>query len=268
MVSSGAELIVEKRKSANVTVAIGRLPVKGRLALVSLGPGEDALIPPLAREALAASELVVGLDQYVDRVRHLLRPGTRVLTPPLGNEMERAELALSEARAGGSAALVSSGDVGVYAMASPVLEISGDDVDVVVVPGVTAAQAAASLLGSPLGHDHCSISLSDLLTPWEVIRGRVKAAAEGDFVVSLYNPRSKGRDWQLGKVKEMLLEHRPPDTPVGIVRDAYRPTQQATLTDLASLRPESVDMLTIVVVGSSQTKIVAGRMVTPRGYSL
>jgi cobalt-precorrin 5A hydrolase/precorrin-3B C17-methyltransferase len=267
VVSSGAELIVEKRKSANVTVAIGRLPVKGRLALVSLGPGEDALIPPLAREALAASELVVGLDQYVDRVRHLLRPGTRVLTPPLGNELERAELALSEARAGGSAALVSSGDVGVYAMASPVLEISGDDVDVVVVPGVTAAQAAASLLGSPLGHDHCSISLSDLLTPWEVIRSRVKAAAEGDFVVSLYNPRSKGRDWQLGKVKEMLLEHRPPDTPVGIVRDAYRATEEATITDLASLRPEIVDMLTIVVVGSSQTRIVAGRMVTPRGYS-
>jgi cobalt-precorrin 5A hydrolase/precorrin-3B C17-methyltransferase len=268
VVSSGAQLIVEKQKSANATAAIGRLPVKGRLALVSLGPGEDTLIPPLTRDALAASELVVGLDQYVDRVRHLLRPGTRVLTPPLGNEMERAELALSEARTGGSAALVSSGDVGVYAMASPVLEISGDDVDVVVVPGVTAAQAAASLLGSPLGHDHCSISLSDLLTPWEVIRDRVKAAAEGDFVVSLYNPRSKGRDWQLGKVKEMLLEHRPPDTPVGIVRDAYRPTQQATLTDLTSLNPESVDMLTIVVVGSSQTKIVAGRMVTPRGYCL
>jgi cobalt-precorrin 5A hydrolase/precorrin-3B C17-methyltransferase len=268
VVSSGAELIVEKRKSANATVAIGRLPVRGRLALVSLGPGEDALIPPLAREALAASELIVGLDQYVDRVRHLLRPGTRVLTPPLGNEIERAQLALSEARAGGSVALVSSGDVGVYAIASPVLEIAGDDVDVVVVPGVTAAQAAASLLGSPLGHDHCSISLSDLLTPWEVIQGRVRAAAEGDFVVSLYNPRSRGRDWQLGKVKEMLLEHRPPDTPVGIVRDAYRPTQEAAITDLASLQAESVDMLTIVVVGSSQTRTVAGRMVTPRGYSL
>jgi cobalt-precorrin 5A hydrolase / precorrin-3B C17-methyltransferase len=266
VISSGAELVVEKRKSANATVAIGRLPVRGRLALVSLGPGEDTLIPPLAREALAASELVVGLDQYVGRVRQLLRPGTRVLTPPLGNEMERAELALSEARAGVSVALVSSGDVGVYAMASPALELAGDDVDVVVVPGVTAAQAAASLLGSPLGHDHCSISLSDLLTPWEVIQSRVKAAAEGDFVVSLYNPRSKGRDWQLGKVKEILLRHRPADTPVGIVKDAYRPTEQVTLTDLASLRPESVDMLTIVLVGSFQTQVVAGRMVTPRGY--
>ena len=266
VISSGAGLVLEKRKSANATVAVGRLPVRGRLALVSLGPGDDTLIPPLARETFAASELVVGLDQYVDRVRHLLRPGTRVRTPPLGNEMERAELALSEAREGASVALVSSGDVGVYAMASPVLEIAGDDVDVVVVPGITASQAAASLLGSPLGHDHCSVSLSDLLTPWEVVQARVRAAAEGDFVVSLYNPRSKGRDWQLGKVKEILLGHRPPDTPVGIVKDAYRPTQQVTLTDLTSLSPEDVDMLTIVVVGSSQTRIAAGRMVTPRGY--
>ncbi|MDQ3864234.1 MAG: precorrin-3B C(17)-methyltransferase [Actinomycetota bacterium] len=266
VISSSAKLIMEKRKSANATVALGRLPVRGRLALVSLGPGEDTLVPPLAREALAGSELVVGLEQYVDRIRHLLRPGTRVLTPPLGDEVERAELALAEARAGGSAALVSSGDVGVYAMASPALELAGDDVDVVVVPGITAAQAAASLLGSPLGHDHCSVSLSDLLTPWAVIQARVMAAAEGDFVLSLYNPRSKGRDWQLGKVKEILLGHRPPDTPVGIVKDAYRPAQRAILTDLASLRPEDVDMLTTVIVGNSQTRVVAGRMVTPRGY--
>lgn len=263
---SGAELVFQKRKSEMATVAVGRLPVRGRLYLVSLGPGEDALIPDLAREALAASELVIGLDQYVDRIRHLLRPGTRTLTPPLGNEIKRAELALEEARAGGAAALVSSGDIGVYAMASPVLELAGDDVDVTVIPGITASQAAASLLGSPLGHDHCSISLSDLLTPWPVIERRTEAAAVGDFVVSLYNPRSKGRDWQLGKVKEILLQHRPPDTPVGVVRDAYRPTQSVTFTDLASLRPEDVDMLTIVMVGSSQTKLVAGRMVTPRGY--
>ena len=263
---SGAELVLQKRKSAMATVALGRLPVRGRLMLVSLGPGEEALIPPLARDALAASELVVGLDQYVDRVRHLLRPGTEVLTMPLGDEVARAEAAIEEARSGGAVSLVSSGDVGVYAMASPALELAGDDFDVMVVPGITAAQAAASLLGSPLGHDHCSISLSDLLTPWPVIERRVEAAGLGDFVVSLYNPRSKGRDWQLGKVKEMLLAHRPPDTPVGIVKDAYRPTQSVDLTDLASLRPGDVDMLTVVVVGSSQTRLVAGRMVTPRGY--
>jgi cobalt-precorrin 5A hydrolase/precorrin-3B C17-methyltransferase len=208
---------------------------------------------------------VVGLDQYVDRVRHLLRPGTRVLTPPLGNEIQRAELALEEARSGGSVALVSSGDVGVYAMASPVLELAGDDVDVVVVPGVTAAQAAASLLGFALGHDHCAISLSDLLTPWEIIERRVEAAALGDFVVSLYNPRSKGRDWQLGKVREILLGHRPPDTPVGIVKDAYRRPRSCPYGPSLPASG-SVDMLTIVVVGSSQTRVVAGRMVTPRGY--
>ena len=266
VLAGGAELLLEKRKSANTTVALGRLPVRGRLALVSLGPGDDVLIPPLARDALAASELVVGLGQYVERIHHLLRPGTRVLTLPLGDEVERAREALAEARAGGSVALVSSGDVGVYAMASPALELAGEEVEVVVVPGVTAAQAAASLLGSPLGHDHCSISLSDLLTPWEVIENRVRAAALGDFVISLYNPRSKGRDWQLGEVQEILLKHRPPDTPVGVVKDAYRPTQEVALTDLGSLRPEDVDMLTVVLVGNSQTVLVAGRMVTTRGY--
>ncbi|HSK99801.1 MAG TPA: precorrin-3B C(17)-methyltransferase [Rubrobacteraceae bacterium] len=266
--ADGADLLVEKKKSAMATVAVGRLPVRGRLFLVSLGPGDDALVPPLAREALAASELVVGLGQYVERVRHLLRPGTRLSTPPLGEEVERAKLALAEARAGGSVALVSSGDVGVYAMASPALELAGDDVEVIAVPGITAAQAAASLLGSPLGHDHCSISLSDLLTPWEVIERRVRAAAAGDFVVSFYNPRSKSRDWQLAKARELLLEHRSPDTPVGIVRDAYRPAQRVILTDLASLDPESVDMLATVIVGSSRTDIRSGRMVTPRGYEL
>jgi cobalt-precorrin 5A hydrolase/precorrin-3B C17-methyltransferase len=211
---------------------------------------------------------VVGLGQYVERIEHLLRPGTWVSTPALGNEIERAKQALAEARAGGSVALVSSGDVGVYAMASPALEMADDDVEITVVPGITAAQAAASLLGSPLGHDHCSISLSDLLTPWEVIQERLRAAAEADFVVSLYNPRSKGRDWQLGKAREILLEHRSPDTPVGIVKDAYRGGEKVILTDLGSLRPEDVDMLTVVIVGSSRTEIRAGRMVTPRGYEV
>ncbi|HEX4992986.1 MAG TPA: cobalamin biosynthesis protein, partial [Rubrobacteraceae bacterium] len=149
VLASGAKLLSEKRKSGMATVAVGRLPARGRLFLVGLGPGDGALIPPLARDALAASELVVGLEQYVQRIRHLLRPGTRLSTPPLGSEVERAKEALAEARAGGSVALVSSGDTGVYAMASPALELAGEDVDVAVVPGITAAQAAASLLGSP-----------------------------------------------------------------------------------------------------------------------
>ena len=268
VLASGAELLVQKQKSGNATIAIGRLPVRGRLSLVSLGPGDEALIPPLVREALVASELVVGLGQYVDRIRHLLRPGTRISTPPLGKEIVRAKQALAEAGSGASVALVSGGDVGVYAMASPALEIADEHVEVVVIPGITAAQAAASLLGSPLGHDHCAISLSDLLTPWEIIRERVRAAAEADFVLSLYNPRSKARDWQLGKAREILLDHRSPDTPVGVVRAAYREGQSVILTDLGSLRPEDVDMLTTVIVGNSRTEIRAGRMVTPRGYEV
>jgi cobalt-precorrin 5A hydrolase/precorrin-3B C17-methyltransferase len=267
VLACGAELVAEKRKSGRATCALGRLPVRGRLYLVSLGPGDEAMIPPAAREALARSERVVGLAQYVERVRHLLRPGTRAVELPLGREVERAEAALEEARAGGSVALVSGGDVGVYAMASPALELAGGEVDVEVVPGVTAAQAAAALLGSPLGHDHCSVSLSDLLTPWEVIRNRLEAAAAGDFVVALYNPRSRARDWQLAAAKEILLEHRRPETPVGVVRDAYRPAQEVSITDLGSLDPEAVDMLTVVIVGSTRTVVRAGRMVTPRGYA-
>ena len=266
----GGELLIEKQKSASATVSIVRKPARGRLYLISLGPGEDAMIPPLAREALSRSELVVGLDQYVDRMRHLIRPGTRIETPPLGNEVKRAEIAVTEARGGGSAALVSSGDIGVYAMGSPALEALGEDegIDVISVPGVSAANAASSLLGSPLGHDHCSISLSDLMTPWEAIERRIEAAGAGDFVVSFYNPRSRGRDWQLGKARQILLNHRSPETPVGLVTDAYRPAQSVKITDLGSLKPDEADMLTVVIVGSSQTRMLGGRMVTPRGYAL
>lgn len=263
----GGELLVAKRRSATATVAVARRPVRGRLALVSTGPGDDALVPPAARAALAAAEVVVGLDQYLERARAWLRPGTQVHPSPIGDEVARAEQALAAARSGRSVALLSGGDVGVYAMASPVLERAGQDVDVVVVPGVTAAVAAAALLGSPLGHDHAAISLSDLLTPWEVIRRRVKAAAEGDFVVTFYNPRSHGRHWQLVEACLLLGEHRKPDTPVGVVRDAFRPSQQVVTTTLGELDASTVDMRTIVVVGSSQTRMIAGRMVTARGYA-
>jgi cobalt-precorrin 5A hydrolase/precorrin-3B C17-methyltransferase len=249
-------------------VAIARTAVRGRLALVSLGPGDDALLPLAARDALAAAELVVGYTAYVDSVRHLLRPGTRVEAYALGEEVERCRYAAAEAAAGGSVALVSSGDVGVYAMASPALE-EGDleQVDVVVVPGITAASAGAALTGSPLGHDHCAISLSDLLTPWEVIRTRIEAAAAGDFVVSFYNPRSRARDWQLDEARAILLAQRPGNTPVAIVTDAFRPGQRVELSTLAEFDAADVGMTTVVIVGSSQTRLIDGRMVTPRGYA-
>jgi cobalt-precorrin 5A hydrolase/precorrin-3B C17-methyltransferase len=262
----GGELLVPKRKSAMATCAVVRRPGRGRLAVVGLGPGARDLLTPRAREELRRASVLVGLDQYVDQIRDLLRPGTRVLESGLGAEEERARTAVAEARRGHAVALIGSGDAGVYAMASPALAEASDDIDVVGVPGVTAALAAGAILGAPLGHDHVSISLSDLHTPWEVIERRVRAAAEADLVVTFYNPRSRGRDWQLPKALAVLAGHREPTTPVGVVRNASRADESSFLTTLAALDPARVDMMTVVTVGNTATREIAGRMVTPRGY--
>ncbi|GLW50432.1 precorrin-3B C(17)-methyltransferase [Streptomyces sp. NBRC 14336] len=262
----GGELLVPKRKSAMATCAVVRRPARGRLAVVGLGPGARDLLTPRAKAELRRASVLVGLDQYVDQIRDLLRPGTRVLESGLGAEEERARTAVAEARAGHAVALIGSGDAGVYAMASPALAEASDDIEVVGVPGVTAALAAGAILGAPLGHDHVSISLSDLHTPWEVIERRVRAAAESDLVVTFYNPRSRGRDWQLPKALAVLSEHREPSTPVGVVRNASRPDESSRLTTLGELDPAWVDMMTVVTVGNTATRAIAGRMVTPRGY--
>ncbi|OLZ65975.1 precorrin-3B C(17)-methyltransferase [Streptomyces sp. IMTB 2501] len=266
----GGELLVPKRKStaqpAMATCAVVRRPGRGRLAVVGLGPGARDLLTPRAAAELRRASVLVGLDQYVDQIRDLLRPGTRVLESGLGAEEERARTAVAEAREGQAVALIGSGDAGVYAMASPALAEASDDIDVVGVPGVTAALAAGAILGAPLGHDHVSISLSDLHTPWEVIERRVRAAAEADLVVTFYNPRSRGRDWQLPKALAILAGHREPTTPVGVVRNASRPDESSRVTTLAVLDPATVDMMTVVTVGNTATRIIAGRMVTPRGY--
>ncbi|MFC9277676.1 precorrin-3B C(17)-methyltransferase [Streptomyces collinus] len=269
----GGELLVPKRKSeradgrpAMATCAVVRRPGRGRLAVVGLGPGARDLLTPRAAAELRRASVLVGLDQYVDQIRDLLRPGTRVLESGLGAEEERARTAVAEARAGHAVALIGSGDAGVYAMASPALAEASDDIDVVGVPGVTAALAAGAILGAPLGHDHVSISLSDLHTPWEVIERRVRAAAESDLVVTFYNPRSRGRDWQLPKALAILGGHREPGTPVGVVRNASRPDGSSRVTTLGALDPATVDMMTVVTVGNTATRNIAGRMVTPRGY--
>ncbi|KUN18999.1 Precorrin methylase [Streptomyces antibioticus] len=269
----GGELLVPKRKSsradghaAMATCAVVRRPARGRLAVVGLGPGARDLLTPRAKAELQSAAVLVGLDQYVDQIRDLLRPGTVILESGLGAEEERARTAVAEARKGQAVALIGSGDAGVYAMASPALAEASDDIEVVGVPGVTAALAAAAILGAPLGHDHVSISLSDLHTPWEVIERRVRAAAEADIVVTFYNPRSRGRDWQLPKALAILAEHREPATPVGVVRNASRPDESSRLTTLGSLDPATVDMMTVVTVGNTATRDIAGRMVTPRGY--
>ncbi|TWF74249.1 cobalt-precorrin 5A hydrolase/precorrin-3B C17-methyltransferase [Pseudonocardia hierapolitana] len=260
------ELVVEKVKGENVTVAAARIRPRGRLAIIGLGPGAADLRVPRAEAELRRASVVVGLDQYVEQVRHLLRPGTEVRVSGLGDEEQRAADAVALATKGRAVALIGSGDAGVYAMASPALQQAGADIEVVGVPGVTASLAAAALLGAPLGHDHVLISLSDLHTPWPVIEKRIAAAAEADLVTCFYNPRSRDRHWQLGAALDAFRAYRPPSTPVGAVRQASRAGQRVWAAPLAEFDPTEVDMLTTVVVGSSATRMVAGRMVTPRGY--
>lgn len=263
----GGELVVPKRTGRQVTVALARRRhPRGHLAVVGLGPGEARHRTPAAAAAISRAEVVIGYGPYLDQAADLFTPAHEVVASPIGDEEGRVARALAEAEAGRRVALVCSGDAGVYALASLVWEAAagGTDADVEVVPGVTAALAAASLLGAPLGHDHAAVSLSDLLTPWEDIERRLEAAGAGDFVLALYNPRSRGRPHHLERARTLLLAHRSPDTPVGVVTDAYRPGQRVTVTTLGDLDPETVGMTTVVIVGASTTRSVAGGMVTPR----
>ena len=272
VLARGAELIVPKRKSRDATCAIGRLPARGRLSVVGLGPGSRDLLTPRAVEAVRGARFVVGYGPYVRQVRDLIRPGADVLASTMGSEAERTAAAIARAREGDPVALVCSGDPAVYAMASPVLEQGTDGIDVVIVPGVTAGLAASAILGAPLGHDHVLISLSDLHTDWESIERRLVAAAEGDLVTVLYNPRSRTRRWQLPRALEILAARRPPATPAAVVQQAERRRQGVHLMTLADFDPELVDMNSLVVVGSSTTRYVSSgggerRMVTPRDYT-
>ena len=264
----GAEIVVAKQAGPHATVAVARRRrPRGHLAVVGLGPGHPAHRTPAAEAAVRRAEVVIGYGPYVDACADLLTASQEVVRSPIGDEAVRAERAVAEAGAGRRVALVCSGDAGVYAMASPALEAAGDaGAEVEVVPGVTAAVAAAALLGAPLGHDHVMISLSDLLTPWAAIEARLRAAAAADLVVALYNPRSRGRTWQFDAARAILLQHRSPETPVGVVTDAARPGQAVQVTSLGRVDPAGVAMTTCVIVGCSTTRIVAGRMLTPRGY--
>ena len=262
-------LVVEKRRSAEATVAVARRAgPQGGLAVVGVGPGDPALRTPAAAAAVRHADTVVGYGPYVDLVEDLLSARQEVVRSPIGAETERCTEALLRAAAGRQVTLVCSGDPGVYAMASLVCELAPHhgDPPVTVVPGVTAALAAAAVLGAPLGHDHAAVSLSDLLTPWPVIERRLEAVADGDFTVSLYNPRSKRRTGQLDAALAILARRRPPATPAAIVTDVARPGQRVVRTTLAELDPEQVDMFSLVVVGSSTTRWEGRRMVTPRGY--
>jgi precorrin-3B C17-methyltransferase len=245
------------------------LSERGHLFVVGLGPGDRAMMTGQAVEALRQAEVVVGYDGYFIGIENLTA-GKECLALPLTQEAERARLAVEHLRQGREVCVISSGDPGVYGMAGLVLQCLGDaqQEDVVVVPGVSAVNAAAALLGAPLGHDFAVVSLSDLLTPWEKIERRLRAAAEADFVLAILNPKSQRRNWQYGRAQEILAESRPPRTPVGIVRNAYRAGQSVERTTIAHMTEAVVDMFTTVIVGNSQTRLFGGLIVTPRGYAL
>ena len=279
----GASLRSEKRieraapgEQGAATVAIAQAaaqwaPQRGTLHLIGSGPGSLALLTPDARAALAASSVWVGYGLYLDLLEPLRRPDQLRSDGQLTQERERCREALELACQGLTVALVSSGDSGIYGMAGLALEqwmalVEHDRPAFQVHPGISALQLAAARAGAPLMHDFCTVSLSDRLTPWEVIERRLKAAAAGDFVVALYNPRSKGRDWQLGRAQELLLEHRPGTTPVVLARQLGRDEEVVSLHQLASLPIDQVDMLTLVLIGNSSSRVEGGRMVTPRGY--
>lgn len=244
----------------------------GTLKVVGLGPGDAALLTPQAYEALRQADVIVGYTLYVSLVPEELKAGKDIIATGMMGEMARCNGALDSALEGRNTAIVCSGDPGIYAMAGLVFELieeRGDtarDVDVEIVAGIPALSAAAALLGAPLMHDFACVSLSDLLTPWEVIEKRLGCAAEGDFVVVLYNPKSKKRDWQLPRALEIIATSRAMNTPVGIVRQANRAEQAVISTTLEAFNPADVDMLSIIIIGNSSTRMIGGRMVTPRGY--
>ncbi len=261
-------LIISKEKSAHCTMAVARRHgPRGSLQVVGLGPGSPLHRSPAATTALLHCDVLIGYGPYVDQCADLLSARHEVHRFPIGDEIGRARKAVEEARAGHTVTLVCSGDPGVFAMAPMVLEAAGGDAgfEIEIIPGISAAYAAAALLGAPLAHDHAVISLSDLTTPWETIARRLDAVARSGMAVALYNPRSERRQWQFREALAILAAYRDPDTPVGLVTSAARPDQQVSVTTLAKLDEDEVTMTTCVIVGSPDTRIVGGRMVTPRG---
>ena len=236
--------------------------------MIGIGPGSIQMMTPQAQEAIRQADVVVGYTVYVDLVKDLCK-GKEVLSTGMRREEERCNLALEQARAGKCVAFVCSGDAGVYGMAGIMLEIAKNDPEITieVIPGITAASSGAAVLGAPLIHDFAVISLSDLLTPWELIEKRLWLAAEADFVIVLYNPRSHKRKEHLARAVQIMGEHKAFDTPCGYVKNIGRPEEAGYLTTLGELAGnEEIDMFTTVFIGNSQTKFLNGKLVTPRGY--
>jgi len=244
----------------------------GILNIAGIGPGNDRHITPAALDAIREADLVIGYATYIKLVKHLL-DGKQVVRTGMTEEIERARSAVSAAKEGRIVTLVSSGDAGVYGMAGLVFQVLQDmgwdrtqNPELRIFPGITALNACASLVGAPLGHDFCAISLSDLLTPWPAIVRKIEAAAMADFVISLYNPASGRRQKQIVEAQEIIKKYRGGNTPVALVKSAYRSRENIIISDLDHFLDYEIGMLTTVLIGSSQTFLFDGYMVTPRGY--
>ena len=240
-----------------------------RIIIAGIGPGSQEDITPAVLEVVQQADAIVGYKYYFQFIEPYVKKGCECIDTGMKKERERAEQAFLLAETGKTVVVISSGDAGLYGMAPLIYEMAeakGSDITIETQPGISAFQKAASLLGAPIGHDTCIISLSDLMTPWEVIERRIKAAATGDFVTAIYNPKSHGRYWQLYRLQELFLMERSAATPVGYVRQAGRPEQQVKVTTLGAFDPEDIDMFTVVLIGNSQSYISDGKIITPRGY--
>ena len=241
----------------------------GKIIVAGIGPGSQQDITPAVLEAVREADVIVGYQYYFQFIMPYVKAGCECIDTGMKKERQRAEQAFELAEQGKTVVVISSGDAGIYGMTPLIYEMRrerGSDIEIASLPGISAFQKAASLLGAPIGHDMCIISMSDLMTPWEVIERRVVAAAVGDFVTAVYNPKSHGRYWQLYRLQEIFLQHRSPDTPVGYVRQAGRDDEVVKLTTLSAFDPEDVDMFTVIIIGNSQSYISDGKLITPRGY--
>ena len=241
----------------------------GKIIVAGIGPGSQNDITPAVLDAVRQADAIVGYKYYFQFIEAYVKPDCECIDTGMKKERERAEQAFLLAEQGKTVVVISSGDAGLYGMAPLIFEMARErqsGIDIETLPGISAFQKAASLLGAPIGHDVCIISLSDLMTPWELIERRIKAAAAGDFVTAVYNPKSHGRYWQLYRLQELFLLERSADTPVGYVRQAGRPEQEVKVTTLSAFDPEEVDMFTVILIGNSQSYIADGRIITPRGY--
>ena len=237
----------------------------GKIYVVGIGPGKKENMTFRAYEAMENSDIIVGYKTDVDLVKEYY-PGKEMKSSAMTKEVDRCTEVLELARQGKTVSLISSGDAGVYGMAGIMLEIADEDMEVEVIPGITATNAAAAIAGAPIMHDYVTISLSDLLTDWELIKKRLELAAQGDFVVSIYNPKSRGRVTQIEEAREIMMKYKPRSTPVAIVRNAGREDERYVLTTLDEMLNHEIDMLTIVLIGNSNTFVKNGKIITPRGY--